>query len=481
MPARSISQSDTRRAVCQIVRRISIFRFMTNAEGTSLSSIEKLLLVGSVVLITSLAFEALATTNAMPTVVSDLGGDRWYSLAAGMVLAGQIISTVVAGWWADRFGVGRPLVFGMTTFSFGALAAGFAPNLAVFIIGRAIQGLGSGMIMVPLYVMVGAVVSPARRPTFFAVFSFAWVLPSMIGPSIAGYIVLNWGWRPVFWLVVPIALIALGPLFPILKRMPVHEETNAPVPPALVAAVVTSGGIVTLQIAGGLTGGLMWIIAALGVVLLVVSMPRLLPAGTFRAARGVSSVVGMRVALMGALTGVEFFLPLVLNRVHGWTPAETGWAIAIGSVTWTLGSWAQTRIHLWDTRTRIPLVGSSLVVTGAIMAFTMPLAGVPAYVSLIGFSLMGLGQGLAHSTSSDLSLGVTPQSRHGDVSASLQLADALGPALAMGLTSIALSGWSHLATAFSPYLPAPVVSFALALLSLGASVRIIGMERRQDP
>ena len=95
--------------------QVSTLDCMKQARNKTTSTpIEKLLLIGSVVLITCLAFEALATTNAMPTVVADLGGDRWYSLAAGMVLAGQILSTTIAGWWADKMGVRRPLVFGLS-------------------------------------------------------------------------------------------------------------------------------------------------------------------------------------------------------------------------------------------------------------------------------------------------------------------------------------------------------------------------------
>lgn len=61
-------------------------------------------MIGAVGLITCLAFETLATTNAMPTIVATLGSDRWYSLTVGVVLAGQILSTVVTGWVSDRFG-----------------------------------------------------------------------------------------------------------------------------------------------------------------------------------------------------------------------------------------------------------------------------------------------------------------------------------------------------------------------------------------
>lgn len=458
--------------------QVSTLDCMKQARNKTTSTpIEKLLLIGSVVLITCLAFEALATTNAMPTVVADLGGDRWYSLAAGMVLAGQILSTTIAGWWADKMGVRRPLVFGMTMFSLGALAAGVAPNLAVFIVGRAIQGLGSGMIMVPLYVMVGDVVSNERRPFFFAVFSFAWVLPSMIGPSIAGYIVQHWSWRPVFWLIIPIALAALLPLIPILRRMPAKEPGEATPPPAFVAALLTSAGIVALQIAGGLSEVSMWIGIIVGAALLVIGMPRLLPKGTFKATAGVPSIVGMRMAIMAALIGAEFFLPLVLDRVHGWSPASTGWAIAIGSVAWTIGSWAQARVALWESRTKIPGVGSSLILLGALLVVTMPMQSISPAVSITGFAIMGLGQGLAHSTSSDLALGVAAKSRHGDVSASLQLADALGPALAMGLSSVALSGWAHLNGGVTPYLPTSFVSISFAILAIFASTRIIGVKR----
>lgn len=482
-PVRDMSKTAvTRKQTGLLMRRanFSVVAMTQRGNETGQRVTERLLLIGSVVLITSLAFEALATTNAMPTVVADLGGDRWYSLAAGMVLAGQIISTTIAGWWADKSGVRTPLFLGLTMFSAGALAAGLAPNLAVFVLGRAIQGLGAGLVMVPLYVMVGAMVHADRRPMFFAAFSFAWVLPSMVGPFVAGYIVVHWDWRPVFWLIVPITLMALLPLIPIVKRMPTPEQKDVTPPPALTAALITGLGIVSLQTAGGLQYTPMWIATLIGAVLLVIGMPRLLPKGTFRVARGVPSIVAMRVAIMGAMVGAEFFLPLVLDRVHGWVASQTGWAIALGSVTWTLGSWLQAKVHQWDNRVRTPFFGTLFILGGAALAFTLPVASIPPFVTLIGWAFIGLGMGLAHSTSSDLSLGVTEQAKHGDVSASLQLADALGPALAMGLISVALSTWSHIGGGVAPYLPASTVSFVLALLGVIAASRILGLTRRDS-
>lgn len=431
---------------------------------------ERLLMFGSVGLITCFAFEALATTNTMPTVVADLGGDQWYSVAAGVVLAGQVISTVVAGAWNDMRGVKPSLVTGIGLFTAGALIAGLAPSLAIFIAGRAIQGLGGGFVIVPLYVLIGALVEPDRRPRFFAAFSYAWVIPSMIGPAVAGYIVDQWHWRPVYYLIVPLALGALLPLIPVLRQARRPQPSDVQTPP-LLAATFTAGGIIALQLAGGFDATGKWLFFAVGSVFLIWSLPRLFPAGTALARPGVASIVATRFLLMGALVGTEFFLPLVLDRVHDWTASATGWAIALGSIAWTIGSWLQTKIASRQRRVLIPIAGAGCVAGGAIIAIMLPLPGISPFVGLCGWAIIGLGMGLAIATTSDLALAITDKSRHGEVSASLQLADSTGPALAMGIISVAISLWLDAVSHANPYLPASLLACLIATLGFTTAIR----------
>lgn len=431
---------------------------------------ERLLMFGSVGLITCFAFEALATTNTMPTVVADLGGDQWYSVAAGVVLVGQVISTVVAGAWNDTRGVKPSLVTGIGLFTVGALIAGLAPSLAVFVAGRAVQGLGGGFVIVPLYVLIGALVEPDRRPRFFAAFSYAWVVPSMIGPAVAGYIVDQWHWRPVYYLIVPLALGALLPLIPVLRQTSRPQPSDVKSPP-LLAAALTAGGIIALQLVGGFDGAGRWLFFAAGATLLLWSLPKLFPPGAALARPGVASIVATRFLLMGALVGTEFFLPLVLDRVHDWTAAATGWAIAVGSITWTIGSWLQTKIASRQRRVLIPIAGAGCVAGGAVIALLLPQPGISPFVGLLGWATIGLGMGLAIATTSDLALAITEKSRHGDISASLQLADSTGPALAMGVISVAISLWLDVVSPATPYLPASVLTCLIATLGFTASIR----------
>lgn len=425
---------------------------------------------GAVALIACFAFEALATTNTMPHVISDLGSEQWYSLAAGIVLAGQVISTVIAGAVCDAKGVKLPLTGGIILFTVGALAAGLAPSLGFFITGRAIQGLGGGLVFVSLYVLIGALVEPGRRPMFFAAFSYAWVIPSMIGPAIAGYIVDVWHWRPVFYLIVPVTLIALVPLVPVLRLLDAHDTRELEIP-HLFPGMLTASGLIALQLAGGFTGAMMWVAFATGAAFLAYALPRLFPIGTFRARIGVPGLVATRLLLMGALVGAEFFLPLVLDRVHDWSASTTGWAIALGSITWTIGSWAQTKITMPDRRRLLPLTGAASVTVGAIIACSLPVPGLSPVIGLSGWALIGLGMGLTIATTSDLALAITEQTSHGKVSAYLQLADSTGPALTMGIISVTATTWIEHGGHTHPYAPASAMTLIVAICGLIAAAR----------
>ena len=96
---------------------------------------------------------------------------------------------MVAGGLSDSRGPKRVLGYGVALFALGLLVSGCAPLIEIFVIGRIIQGVGGGLIIVPLYVFIGSIAAPSHRPGFFAAFSLSWVLPGLVGPAIAGYAV----------------------------------------------------------------------------------------------------------------------------------------------------------------------------------------------------------------------------------------------------------------------------------------------------
>ena len=194
--------------------------------------------IGACALVFLGAFESLAVTTVMPVVSADLGGERLYALAFAGPLATGVIGMVVAGNWSDRRGPSAPLYTSVAAFVVGLLVAGFASTMEIFVVARFAQGLGSGAMTVALYVVVARVYPKDRLPAIFAAFAAAWVVPSLIGPTVAGFVteLLSWHW--VFLGVVVLVVFALLMVVPALKGLSCEGDSAAPW--ALIALAVTT-------------------------------------------------------------------------------------------------------------------------------------------------------------------------------------------------------------------------------------------------
>lgn len=435
--------------------------------------IEISLLIGSILLITLAAFEGLATTTIMPNVVAEFHADSWFSIASGAALAAQLSATVVAGGLSDSRGPRRVLGYGVALFALGLLVSGCAPMIEIFVIGRIIQGVGGGLIIVPLYVFIGSIADPSHRPSFFAAFSLSWVLPGLVGPAIAGYAVSLVGWRPVFLAVPVLALIALFPLIGVLRALGAHEHSPSSLARLLRLAILAGGGVVLLQLSGALGGLPLVAVALLGLALTGIALPRLLPKGAFALRPGLPAAIMTRLLAMGAQAGAAAVLPLILQRVHDWEPESAALAVTIGTVSWSAGATLQSRITGSERRLRLPLIGVALLTLGIlpIVALAHPRAWI--WAAMLGWFIAGAGTGLMHSTLSVLSLDLTRPAEHGKVASWLQVADASGAAIELAIMSIIMAAWNSLGTgADLAYLPAPLIAFLFALVALGASTRI---------
>src|SRR5690606_21417285 len=122
------------------------------------------LTLGCIALVSMLAFEALAVTTAMPSIAGALGALGMYALAFGATLATSVLGMVVAGLRCDRSGPRGALARGALAFAAGLALAGFAQDIAMLVVGRALLGFGSGQIGVALYVAVGRVYPEPMRP-----------------------------------------------------------------------------------------------------------------------------------------------------------------------------------------------------------------------------------------------------------------------------------------------------------------------------
>lgn len=146
------------------------------------------LTVGLIVVVTLVAFEALAVATVMPAVERDLGGLRLYGWTFGAFLLASLVGIAWAGAQADRRGPARPFAVGLTLFGIGLLIAELAPTMWVVVGGRVVQGLGAGALPAIAYVVIGRAYPDALRPRMFALLSTAWIVPGLAGPAVAGLI-----------------------------------------------------------------------------------------------------------------------------------------------------------------------------------------------------------------------------------------------------------------------------------------------------
>ena len=436
--------------------------------------------VAMIALVTLGAFEALAVSTAMPVIAEALDGMALFAPAFAITLATSVMGMVLAGRSTDRGGVGMALLGGVGVFVAGLLLAGLAPSMSVLILGRALQGLGSGAYIVALYVVVARVFSGNVRARVLAMFSAAWVIPSLVGPVVAGFVVEHAGWRWVFLSVAILAVPATALLVPAVRsagRQAPDLPDAAPTETGPVRsgvgrlwwAAAASVGVALMSLGSqnhNLAGYLM---LGVGIVAVLGSGPRLLPPGTLRAARGLPTVIALRGIVAAAFFAAEVYLPLILQHDRGFSPARSGIILTAGAITWSMGALVRSRLH-WSNLVFLR-VGTSLIAAGIVVVSLLVLPAVSPYTAIGGWALAGLGIGMVYPTLALLVFDLSPVRAQGANTSALQVADALTSAFVLAVVGTATT-WLVAAHGTVGYLGGFALTAVLALTAVAISGRI---------
>lgn len=396
--------------------------------------------IGLLILITLIAFEAMAVSAALPTAAREVNGLAAYGWAFTGFLVANVVAMVASGQISDARGPRPPLVAGLVAFVAGLVLAGTATTMTQLVAGRVVQGIGSGLMITAVYVVIGQVYPERLRPAVFAATSSAWVVPSLIGPVLSGLLTEHASWRWVFLGLVPFTVIGGLLMLPGLAaaREP-SPDADAADPQRLVRAVAVAAGVAALEAVGQHPSPALGVLAAAGLVAIVWGLRLLLPAGTFRVSPGTAAPVALRALMAGCFFGIESVLPLSLTVQHGYSATEAGLPLAASGVSWALGSWWQGRPVADDgTARRILLLRVGFACL-AVAACGMALAAVPqapGWFAYPAWFLAGIGAGLTMSSVGVLLLRYTTDATRGSDSAALQLGDATASAVTTGVAGV---------------------------------------------
>ncbi|EST23813.1 MFS transporter [Streptomyces niveus] len=459
-----------------------------------LGKTHRALSIGIICVVLLIAFEATAVGTAMPVAARELRGVSLYAFAFSAYFTTSLFAMVLSGQWADRSGPLRPLVTGITAFALGLLLSGTAGAMWLFIAGRAVQGLGGGLVIVALYVVVSRAYSERLRPAIMAAFAASWVIPSVVGPLASGTVTEHLGWRWVFVGIPVLVILPLATALPAIRQMASGpaQPTDPAVPvPAfdrrrIRLALAISLGAGLLQYAGQ---DLTWwslLPGAAGAALIVPAVLGLLPHGTYRAARGMPSVILLRGVAAGSFIAAESFVPLMLVTQRGLSPTLAGLSLAVGGATWALGSYIQSRPRMEPHRERLLMGGMVLVAVAIAAAPSVLIASVPVWVVGVAWAVGCLGMGAVIASTSVLLLKLSPPEEAGTNSAALQISDGLSNVLLLaagGAAFAALGGGAvgaHDLTAADASHPAafaavflPMAAVALAGVWVATRVRVV--------
>jgi MFS family permease len=460
-----------------------------------------------VLVVSFIAFEAIAVATVLPVVVRHLGGIRLYGWAFSAFMLAQLVGIVVAGPLVDRIGMLRPTVVAVVLFSAGLVIDGAAPSMVVLVVGRVVQGAGAGVLVVALNVLVGRGYPPALRPRAYAAMSTAWVIPGVVGPAVAGVVAEDLSWRVVFLGIIPATLAAAGIALPAIARADAAPADAAPADEAARADDVVTSAVPTdasaqkkqetrdrpagIGVAVALAGGTALVIESLSARRAALS-PLLAVAGLACVVRALRVVIPRRgprppgggdprqlgTMVVAALVNLAFFsaeafLPLSLVSLHHRSVTEAGVVLTVAALTWTAGSWVQARYVSVVGPRRLCAMGLGLVALGIGGVFSLDWATTAWWVGFVAWGVAGAGMGLSYATTTLVVLSSAGAGRQGGPIATMQVLVTLGVAFGAGVGGAALALSLALGHGRAPGLRAlDAAAVAAAVVGLALTVTI---------
>jgi MFS family permease len=432
---------------------------------------QRALTVGLCTAVVAVAFEAISVATAMPAAARELDGLDLYAWAFSAFLIGQLFATVAAGRLCDRMGAGRPMAGGILLFAVGLVVAATAPTMVQLIAGRLLQGLGSGVVAVAMYVVIAEVYDERQRPAMFSYISSAWVVPSFVGPTVAAWLTHHLGWRAVFWAVLPLLAIGAAMMLPPvlrLTRSPAAREPSAAPAAALWAAGLAALGAAAVQFAGQRPSLIGVVVGLAGLGMVAVSLPNLMPPGFFRFGPGLAPVITVRALIAGAFFGAETFVPLMLVEQRHLSLLVAGSTLTVGALGWSAGAWLQSLRSFRLPRNQVITMGATCVLLG--VGLVAAVAWLQLWVGLVAVAWVfaGVGMGLATSGTSLATMTLSSGGEQGRNASSLQFGEAFGAGLFVGVGGTifaALRPGGNLTLTFGSVLTAMTLVGAFAVLT----------------
>lgn len=347
------------------------------------------------------ALDHTVVATSLATMSGDLGAiDQMSWIVVSYTLASTVLLPVL-GKLADLFGARLIFLTSLVVFLVASLYCGFAQDVAQLAIGRVGQGIGSAGLHLMPQTIVGVVTTPRERPRVLSLIGIAFPVAILVGPLVGGFVTDAWGWRWVFWINIPVGLVALALAViavPHIDRQPARRFD-------VLGAVLLGISITALVLAAGwaTSGGAdLPVIVAAAVVALVGSLAfvrvelrasaPIVPLRHFANRTVLMSIILSTVIGVG-LFSVVSYVPTYIQMAYRTSATVSGLvpiATVFGMLVSTLATgWLASR----SGRYRIfPVIGTTIAAVGLFVMAALP-PGLPLWVPMAAMAVVGIGTG----------------------------------------------------------------------------------------
>ncbi|HEU5474296.1 MAG TPA: MDR family MFS transporter [Actinophytocola sp.] len=353
---------------------------VTGERGVGLRSDRGPVLLSVMLSVGLVAIDSTILATAVPAVVDDLGDFALFPWLFSIYMLAQAVSVPLYGKFADIFGRKPMMMIGVSIFLVASILCGAAWSMVSLIVFRALQGLGAGAIMPTGQTIVADIYSLAERARVIGYLASVWATSSVVGPTLGGLFADYLSWRWIFFINVPIAVVAMA----MLHRGFTEDVTRTThkIDYAGAALLAAGGGLLIL---GLLAGGVNWawgspasitvltaaalLLVAFGLVERRAAEP-ILPLWMFRKRVLIgSNSVALCVGVL--LIGLTSYVPLYAQNVLGTSAVVGGFAVAALTLGWPFAATMSGRVYLRVGFRATALLGGALAITGSIVLVTV--------------------------------------------------------------------------------------------------------------
>jgi len=391
------------------------------------------------------AINQTITSTAMPRIIAILDGMDYYTWTINIYLLTSTIATILVGKLSDMFGRKPFILIGILFFMLGAFLTGTSTDVYQFIIYRGIQGIGAGIIQSTAFMSVGDLFPPRERGKWMGLMTAVFGFSSVLGPTLGGYLVDNIEWRWLFWIFLPLGVVAfimIWTLFPKVERKPGQSIDY-------LGSLFLTTSIVPLLLAFSWAGteypwgspeiiGLIAASVVSALIFILVEMKAkepVLPLSLFKnSVVTVSNLIGffMNFGLMGAMIYISFYVQGVL----GISPTYAGY-VTIPMSIFMMGTSAVAGqlIAKSGKYKRYALLGVPIMMVGmGIMVFMDNI-----WLTVVSTIIFGVGLGLGMPVFSLATQNAVPHKELGVATASSQLFRNLGGTIGIAVMGTVMS------------------------------------------